>query len=187
MSPKIKILKTIKLEGITPYSTNSLWFAKAEGYFVQHGRYIKWKRKLNKILPSEFLPNDMTGFGLYIEVGIFREFDIDNTLKSLIDALQKKYQFNDNQIDYIYAKKVIVRKFDISGAGDRSKDYIKVSLIEKVSFEESTDHKEIKLEKSELSELQELQELVQKDRWSFHLSGRNISEELKERLKKMED
>ena len=39
----------------------------------------------------------MTGFGLGIEVGIRKEFDLDNTLKSLIDALQEKYKFNDRQ------------------------------------------------------------------------------------------
>lgn len=125
-----------------------------------------------KLLPENFLPSDMTGYGLYIEVGVFREFDIDNTLKSLIDALQQAYGFNDNQIDYLYAKKKIVRNFDPSGPGDRSKDYIKISLVEAVEFEISADH--IVWEPEEPSVLKKLDDYVQDDKWAFHASGRNV-------------
>ena len=175
MLPKINVLKTILLKGVTPFSTNSLWFAPGgKGKLVLSVRYRKWKNRLAELLPDGFLPSDMTGFGLYIEVGVFREFDVDNTLKSLIDALQKKYGFNDNQIDYLHAKKVIVRGFDPNSPGDRSKDYIKICLIEAIKLTESRDHVTWQPTRQELDGLQAH---VQDDNYAFYSNGRNVQKE----------
>ena len=56
----------------------------------------------------------------YFEFGVSsRGFDIDNGIKPLLDILQKKYNFNDNQIYDMHVKKVVV---------DKGKEYIKFKI-----------------------------------------------------------
>ena len=76
-----------------------------------------------------FLPRDMNGYGLYIEAGIIEEFDLDNTLKGVIDALQAAYEFNDNQIKGLICRKVVVGNYPLSKA-KWNKQYIKIGLLE---------------------------------------------------------
>ncbi len=47
--------------------------------------------------------------------------DIDNPVKPLLDILQKKYGFNDNQIFELNIKKEIVKK---------NKEFIKLNITE---------------------------------------------------------
>lgn len=47
---------------------------------------------------------------LHIEIGVNTLFDIDNCLKPLIDVLQKKYGFNDRNINTLTVKKTVVKK-----------------------------------------------------------------------------
>ena len=130
---KIKVLKTIILKPLTAYSTNRMYqsLQTTTNTFPPKlskvSYYRKWRNKMQDLLPPVFLPRDMTGFGLGIEVGVRKEFDLDNTLKSLIDALQEKYKFNDRQIQYLYAKKIITGEGELF---DPSNDFIKISLLE---------------------------------------------------------
>ena len=110
---KIKIIKSIFLPGVTPKSTNNLfvWFAahgnpnKPANRPIKSNKYKEWRRKLIELMPKDFIERGEKDIHLYIEVGIFKEFDLDNTLKGIIDALQIKYNFNDNEISYLTCKK----------------------------------------------------------------------------------
>ena len=144
---QVKILKTLILDGLSPFCTNNLWYTlnldwpqrKTKTY-----KYSDWKILLEKKLPIGFLPSNMKNYGLGIEVGIREEFDLDNTLKSLIDALQEKYGFNDSEINYLYAKKFITNKK--GNHHDGSRDFTKIHLLEKVSLKQTSDATVIELE-----------------------------------------
>ncbi len=127
---KIDAIKTIRINGFTPKSNNNLYIRTKDGV-VRTAAYLKWGRKLKKILPDKFLPDDMSNYGLYIEVGIMEEFDLDNTLKSIIDALQKKYKFNDRQLKFLKAKKVVTGSYFTH---DYSKDYVQITLLEPITI-----------------------------------------------------
>lgn len=112
---EIKIKNEIHLQGITPKSTNNLfdWFlskkqidnikkgdakwAKA-AKAVKSRQYRNWRKLFIDQLPANFILPNSSNLHLYIEVGVFKEFDLDNTLKAIIDGLQIKYSFNDNEI-----------------------------------------------------------------------------------------
>ncbi len=150
----VKALKTIKLKGVTPKSTNNLFYPLFD---EETGKLKTWKKKpayklwrklLLDILPNNFLPKDMSKNGLFIKVGIMKELDLDNTLKGIIDALQDKYHFNDNEIQFLKAKKVITGYYDTH---DYSKDYIEITLLEPISINyENT--KNVQLEEFEAEE-----------------------------------
>ena len=133
---KIKVLKTILLNGVTPKSTNNLftWWKDINlpkknpaNRATKNINYKKWREKFVQLLPSDFIEKGETDLSLYIEVCIFKEFDLDNTLKGIIDALQIKYEFNDNEITFLVCKKVVKGTFD---AQQPSEHYIKISTLE---------------------------------------------------------
>ena len=133
---KIKVLKTILLSGVTPKSTNNLftWWKDINlpknfpaNRATKNINYKKWREKFVQLLPSDFIEKGETDLSLYIEVCIFKEFDLDNTLKGIIDALQIKYEFNDNEITFLVCKKVVKGTFD---AQQQSEHYIKISTLE---------------------------------------------------------
>ena len=143
---QVKILKTLLMSETSPFSTNSLYWTQdvKSQRKTWSNNYKHWRKLLRKKLPTGFLPSNMKNYGLGIEVGIREEFDIDNTLKSLIDALQEKYGFNDSEINYLYAKKFITTKK--GDHHDGSRDFIKIHLLEKVSLKQTSDATVIELE-----------------------------------------
>ena len=101
MTIEIKSKKELYFPGITPKSTNNLfyWWADKEGIATRARKsrnYTNWRNKFIELLPNNFIAPNSKNIHLYIEVQIFKEFDLDNTLKAIIDALQIKYKFNDN-------------------------------------------------------------------------------------------
>lgn len=91
---------------LKPLSVNDAW----KGRRFKTDTYKNWQRDLLLMLPKlkiEFkgdLKADFV-FGFSSKAS-----DIDNPLKPLIDTLQKKYKFNDNQIQELNVKKEIVKK-----------------------------------------------------------------------------
>lgn len=91
---------------IKPLSVNQAWQGrryKTEAY----KRYIK-----NTLI---ILPKTKFNFHGMIRLDIIFGFssvfsDLDNPLKLIIDILQKKYSFNDNQIYELNVRKRIVKK-----------------------------------------------------------------------------
>ena len=132
---KIKVLKTIKLNGVTPKSTNNLftwWKSSKNPHFpadraTKNRSYKSWRENFVRLLPNNFIEKGEKDLSLYIEVCIFKEFDLDNTLKGIIDALQIKYMFNDNEITYLVCKKVVKGTFDSQQPNEH---YIKISTLE---------------------------------------------------------
>lgn len=131
----IRAISKLRLEGIRCFSTNRLYHHFDSRNAVKSWGYKGWRQIIvNHLLPDVFLPSDMTGYGLCIHVGIPFEFDLDNTLKSLIDALQEKYGFDDNQISYLKAKKVSSGSID-DNTYDPEQDFIEIILLENVEID----------------------------------------------------
>lgn len=133
--PKVRVLNKIQLHGFTPHSTNNLWWPTGWGERKIDNYYKVWKTAIRDRLPEKFCPPDMSGRGLGIEVGVGSEFDLDNTLKAVIDALQEKYGFNDNQLGYLYARKYVTGSYE-DGTQDHKHDFIDISLLEMVELED---------------------------------------------------
>ena len=124
-----------KFCGIPPKSTNNLYEFKkmpwgSDGWRKTYS-YRLFRKAMAQLLPDDnFLPNDAAGWqghGLYIEAGIIEEFDLDNTLKGVIDSLQEKYGFNDNMIRGLIAKKKVVGNYPLPKS-QWSKQYILIGL-----------------------------------------------------------
>jgi len=91
---------------IKPLSVNEAW----QGKRFKTPLYKSYQRDLLLMLPKVKIE-----FKGDLRVDIIFGFsnkgsDIDNPLKPLIDVLQKKYKFNDNQIKELNVKKEIVKK-----------------------------------------------------------------------------
>ena len=120
MTLEIKSEKELYFPGVTPKSTNNLfyWWADKKGHATRARKskhYKNWRNEFIKLLPDDFMAPNSRDIHLYIEVQIFKEFDLDNTLKAIIDALQIKYKFNDNEIVYLVCKKFVVGTFHSMG------------------------------------------------------------------------
>jgi len=91
---------------IKPLSVNDAW----QGRRFKTDKYKSWQKHLMLILPP--LKIELKGDLKAVFVFGFssKASDIDNPLKPLIDTLQKKYKFNDNQINELIVKKEIVKK-----------------------------------------------------------------------------
>ena len=69
-------------------------------------------RRVHRELPDGEIPNS-GNLALKITFGVSTiASDLDNNLKPIIDCLQEKYGFNDKQIFYIEAYKILVNKGD---------------------------------------------------------------------------
>ena len=105
---------TAKIE-FTPLSVNDAW----KGRRFKSDSYKKYESDLLFILPKSKVKFD----GM-LRVELFFGFssnasDLDNPVKPLLDILQKKYGFNDNQIFELNIRKCIVPK---------GKEFISISV-----------------------------------------------------------
>jgi hypothetical protein len=131
------VIDSYQINGVPPKSTNSLYFQLWKNFFVKTYSYQFFRDAMNERLTNDpkakgFLPSKASEWsdkGLYIEVGIIEEFDLDNTLKGIIDSLQAHYGFNDNQIKGLIARKVPIGSFPLEEK-DRHKQYIKIALLQ---------------------------------------------------------
>lgn len=126
--PKITKLRTFQ---VPPKSTNNLYFHIGMFRVVKSYGYKRFRAAMSKLIDRTdgFLPEDMSNFGLYIEVGVCEEFDLDNTLKGIIDALQEAYGFNDNQIRTLIAKKHKIGEYPLTDC-EKRQQYVRVGLLE---------------------------------------------------------
>lgn len=91
---------------IKPLSVNQCW----QGKRYKTNEYKVYEREMLFRLPVLRLP-DSERLCLHILVGYSnKQADIDNILKPMLDILQKKYRFNDNQIYRLLVEKFIVLK-----------------------------------------------------------------------------
>lgn len=91
---------------IKPFSVNDAW----KGKRYRTNDYKKFQKDMMYLLPR--LEID---FKKPLKIDLLFGFssnasDIDNPVKPLLDILQKKYSFNDNQIFELNIKKEIVKK-----------------------------------------------------------------------------
>lgn len=91
---------------IKPLSVNRAW----KGKRFKTNEYKSYAKSLYMLLPKIKID-----FKKDLKVDVLFGFsskasDIDNPLKPLIDVLQYKYKFNDNQIQELNVKKTIVKK-----------------------------------------------------------------------------
>ncbi|HAW74544.1 MAG TPA: hypothetical protein DCW74_02280 [Alteromonas australica] len=95
---------------IKPLSVNKAW----KGKRFKSDKYKKYEKELLYLLPNKKKIGNLDGpLKISIEFGFSSAAsDFDNPIKPLIDILQKKYHFNDNQIYEANIKKVIVDKGD---------------------------------------------------------------------------
>ena len=83
-------MKTIRIK---PMSVNMCWVGRR----WMTPKYKAWRLEMSLKLPKLDIPKGL--LKLSIEFGFSSKgSDIDNSLKSVIDSLQLKYGFNDNQI-----------------------------------------------------------------------------------------
>lgn len=101
---------------IKPLSSNKAW----QGRRFKTPEYKAYEQHLGYLLPARY-PIPKGDLKIMIEVGFSNKLsDLDNPVKSFLDILQKKYEFNDNRIVEIHLYKKIVKKgedyisFDIS-------------------------------------------------------------------------
>ncbi len=91
---------------IKPLSVNECW--KWRRY--KTNQYIAYEARLLKIYLDEITWIDFKKpLSIDFIFWLSKSSDIDNPLKPLIDILQKRYWFNDNQIMSITVKKVITK------------------------------------------------------------------------------
>lgn len=90
---------------LKPLSSNQAFCGKK----VKTAAYRKYESHLLRTLPKLVIPDGP----LELRVVVYYSntaSDLDNALKSFIDVLQKRYDFNDNKIYRLRATKVIVPK-----------------------------------------------------------------------------
>jgi Holliday junction resolvase RusA-like endonuclease len=91
---------------VKPFSVNEAW----KGKRYRSDNYKAFQREMMHLLP----PLKIT-FKNSLKVNLVFGFsskaaDIDNPIKPLLDILQKKYGFNDNQIYQMNVEKQITKK-----------------------------------------------------------------------------
>lgn len=105
-------MTTLKIKAL---SVNGAW----QGRRFKTPEYKAFEEEMLLRLPRLIIPQDKQ-LHLYLEVGVSSSLaDLDNTIKPILDVLQKKYQFNDKAIYEIQAVKLIVPK---------KQEYIKFEL-----------------------------------------------------------
>jgi hypothetical protein len=89
---------------IKPLSINVAF----QGRRFKTPEYNQYINDVLYMLPK--IPIGLPPYDLYIEFGTSKLNDLDNNLKPFIDCLVKKYGFDDRDIYFLSAKKVIVKK-----------------------------------------------------------------------------
>jgi len=99
---------------IKPLSVNKVW----QGRRFKTSIYKVYEEELYYLLPGMEFGDEIK---LRIEFGFSNmRMDIDNPVKPLLDVMQKKYGFNDNQITQLHLFKKKVKK---------GKEYIKIEVL----------------------------------------------------------
>ena len=124
----VKVFSELMLMGLNPFSTNNLKTV-FRGRIRNSPDYKDWKKAVASLLPDHFLPDNLEGFSLGFEMGVIRNFDIDNTLKGIIDCLEEKYGFNDCQIGHLIAHKTVVK------LNEGEKPFVRIYLMEKIDLD----------------------------------------------------
>jgi Holliday junction resolvase RusA-like endonuclease len=106
---------------IKPISVNQCW----KGKRYKTNIYKSFEKNMILILPKS-----KGKFSEMLRIELFFGFssplaDIDNPVKPILDIMQKKYEFNDNQIFELNIRKCIVSK---------GKEFISVSINNLVPF-----------------------------------------------------
>jgi Holliday junction resolvase RusA-like endonuclease len=97
-------MKPIRLQ-IKPLSVNEVW----QGKRYKTPKYKRYEKAVILMLPTIQIPNEK--LKIEINYGFSSKLsDVDNPTKPLLDILQKKYKFNDNQIYQLNLSKKIVNK-----------------------------------------------------------------------------
>lgn len=91
---------------IKPMSVNKAW----QGRRFKTPEYKKWRQLAVMMLPILDVPKDKK-----LKINLIFGFsnkneDIDNSIKTFLDALQDKYNFNDSKVYELKVKKEIVKK-----------------------------------------------------------------------------
>lgn len=149
-----RIIRTLLIRGLNPVSTNKL-YVKFRGGVRKSKEYVDYRHALSRLLPDNFLPNDMSKHSILFEMGITKGFDLDNTLKGIIDALQEKYGFNDNQLSHIIAKKIVIDP----NSEDR---FIKIHLIDELFLDDENSQIIDLSDSIILNEIEKFREIIMK-------------------------
>ena len=108
------MMPMIKLELPYPPSVNNYWQASGHRRFISK-EGVAFSKAVAEIVKNEKAPSfedRRLGIDVTIHPRSKRKFDLDNTLKAILDALMKAGMYNDDsQIDYIE----IVRKEAVDG------------------------------------------------------------------------
>lgn len=90
---------------IKPLSVNQAW----QGKRFKTNAYKQYERDVLLLLPKAIIPKG--AMEIHLEFGFSNKAsDIDNPIKSILDILQKKYQFNDSRVYKLVVTKTIVVK-----------------------------------------------------------------------------
>jgi Holliday junction resolvase RusA-like endonuclease len=90
---------------IKPLSVNQCW----QGKRFKTKDYVKYESDVLLMLPKIQLPD--APFTVVLNFGVSSPLaDIDNPVKPILDILQKKYGFNDRDINWLLINKQIVKK-----------------------------------------------------------------------------
>ena len=102
------------LINIKPISVNESW----KGRRYKTDKYKKWRKDIQLLLPNKNIPEGK--LSIEITFGFSSaSSDIDNALKSTLDALNDKYDVNDNRYYRLIVTKSIVPK---------GKEFIKLEI-----------------------------------------------------------
>ena len=90
---------------IKPLSVNQAW----KGRRFKTDKYKTFERECMLLLKASNLPKPP--FELFMTFGMANKMsDVDNPVKTFVDVLQKKYDFNDKDIIKMTIEKVKVKK-----------------------------------------------------------------------------
>ncbi len=90
---------------IKPLSVNKCW----QGRRFKTPDYDTYEKALMYLLPKMKIPSGK--LMLFLKIGFSsKSSDLDNSIKPILDILQKKYGFNDKMIYGIFADKSDVKK-----------------------------------------------------------------------------
>lgn len=118
---------------IKPLSVNEAF----QGRRYKTVKYKNWEREILYALPRLESKLDLSGgeIYIYIEWGFStKSADIDNPTKVFLDCLQKKYGFNDKNIQKLHLSKTLVSKgneyinYRIFTNSGNFRDYLVVKL-----------------------------------------------------------